>query len=669
MTSSGAEPPLKLLALDGGGIRGLSELLMLKEIMHRLMVEENERRKKDVEEPLSRLPKPCDYFDLIGGTSTGGIIALMLGRLRMDVDTAIKHYDDLAKQVFSGIKRWGDGKFSATKLEGAIKSVVRTVTGDSESLLLEDDNAGVCRTFVCAKNAHNLNANIPVLFRTYRSRETHSNCKIWEAARATSAAPAFFKRIEISPQQPFIDGGLGRNNPSQVVLDEAKALFGARQIGCLVSIGTGQAEVIGIKKPGLFQQIIPTDIIEALKTISTDCEATHEAMLDRFANSPNTYFRLNVEQGMQRIELSEWEKLSNVEAHTAQYMKKKEVDEKLAVLVNAIRVPRAQFMIELGTKQVLGAKNPSTLMGMANLVSMYKNQGHWTEAEALQVVVMEKAKQMLGSDHPDTLKYMGDLADIYSSQGCWREAEALQVVVIEKRKQVLGNDHPYTLMSMANLAGTYSSQGRWTEAEALQVVVMEKTKQILGADHPDTLTSMGNLADIYSSQGRWREAEALQVVVMENRKHILGDEHPDTLTCIGHLADIYSHQGRWTEAEALQVVVMEKTKQILGADHPDTLTSMRNLADTNQGHKYLKEKTKQVLGDPIIDIPEIPPSPLSHEIALYPVEYLENIPEAAPTPVVHEINLFSVEFLSGGIPESSEVGMHTVQAELRDEEI
>ena len=200
-------------------------------------------------------------------------------------------------------------------------------------------------SFVCAKNAHN--ANIPVLFRTYQSHETHSNCKIWEAARATSAAPTFFKRIEIGRKQPFIDGGLGRNNPSLVVLDEARAQFGARRnIGCFVSIGTGQTEVINIKKPGLFQQIIPTDVIDALKAITTDCETTHQEMLGRFANMPNTYFRLNVDQGMQGIELSEWEKLSKVEAHTAQYMRKREFTEKLALLVNAIRVPRAQLTLE-----------------------------------------------------------------------------------------------------------------------------------------------------------------------------------------------------------------------------------------------------------------------------------------------------------------------------------
>ena len=75
------------------------------------------------------------------------IIALMLGRLRMGVETAIDTYNSLAQQVFSDQKRWpGDGKFKATKLEEVIKSIVRDVTGDPEEPLLEVSDASVCRT-------------------------------------------------------------------------------------------------------------------------------------------------------------------------------------------------------------------------------------------------------------------------------------------------------------------------------------------------------------------------------------------------------------------------------------------------------------------------------------------------------------------------------------------
>jgi len=65
----------------------------------------------------------------------------------MDVDTAIKHYDIMVKYVFSDPKgRLGDGRFKATKLEEAIKSIVRDITGDSESPLLEQTESTVCRT-------------------------------------------------------------------------------------------------------------------------------------------------------------------------------------------------------------------------------------------------------------------------------------------------------------------------------------------------------------------------------------------------------------------------------------------------------------------------------------------------------------------------------------------
>ena len=65
---------------------------------------------------------------------------------------------------------------------------------------------------------------------------------------------------------------------------------------------------------------------------------------------------------------------------------------------------------------------------------------------------------------------MANLAETFRNQGHWNEAEKLQVVVMETMKRVLGDEHPDTLTSMANLEATFRSQGRRNEAEKLQEV-------------------------------------------------------------------------------------------------------------------------------------------------------------------------------------------------------
>ena len=60
------------LVADGGDIPGLPKLLMIKEVMHRPMPEENTKRESDGRPPLTSLQELCNVFHLIGGTSTGG---------------------------------------------------------------------------------------------------------------------------------------------------------------------------------------------------------------------------------------------------------------------------------------------------------------------------------------------------------------------------------------------------------------------------------------------------------------------------------------------------------------------------------------------------------------------------------------------------------------------
>jgi tetratricopeptide (TPR) repeat protein len=240
-------------------------------------------------------------------------------------------------------------------------------------------------------------------------------------------------------------------------------------------------------------------------------------------------------------------------------------------------------------KRVLGEEHPATLTSMHNLALTYGDQGRWKEAEELQVQVIEIKKRVLGEEHPDTLASINNLALTYRDQGRWKEAEELHVQALEIEKRVLGEEHPNTLTSMNNLASTYSDQGRWKEAEELQLQVLEIEKRVLGEEHPNTLTSMHNLAITYGDQGRWKEAEELHVQALEIEKRVLGEEHPGTLTSMNNLASTYGDQGRWKEAEELQVQALEIEKRVLGEEHPGTLTSITNLASTYRDQGRWKE--------------------------------------------------------------------------------
>ncbi|KAF2030827.1 FabD/lysophospholipase-like protein [Setomelanomma holmii] len=297
-------PPLRILSLDGGGVRGYSMLIILQELMHRAFVETEGRAPKRHE-----VPKPCEHFDLIAGTGTGGLIAIMLGRLRMDVEMCKDVYVRMTRKVFETDKTFAgipyrSTLFKASKLEEAIMECVRehTIYDDEGNdnhnglsfsadlrspmtpgsalpgrrmersasnasrysqigttpvnlrmaalkwgnphALLYDNREERTKTAVTAVYKGTKKAGTgQILLRSYDSRKeppVEPNATIWQAGRATSATALAFKPIQIG-QSVFLDEGTGKYNPAPMVLDEAVCNeWPGRDVGVFISIGTGK---------------------------------------------------------------------------------------------------------------------------------------------------------------------------------------------------------------------------------------------------------------------------------------------------------------------------------------------------------------------------------------------------------------------------------------------
>ncbi len=206
--------------------------------------------------------------------------------------------------------------------------------------IVQGKTANLLFRFVCAVPAKHVNKE-PRLFRTWEADKYPGyNCTIWEAARATSASPRFFKRICIGDsglQEEFIDAGMGCNNPVRYLIVEAQREFGsAREVSCIVSIGTGKPKVAGFKAPSFFQRALPLDLVKVLASMATDTEAQASVMKARYQNCPSLYHRLNVERGLDEITLEEWEKLGEVKTHTMTYLGEDDINNDLDIIVKAL---------------------------------------------------------------------------------------------------------------------------------------------------------------------------------------------------------------------------------------------------------------------------------------------------------------------------------------------
>jgi hypothetical protein len=286
--------PKRILALDGGGVRGALTLAYLERIEAIL-------RERADGDPAFRL---CDYFDLIGGTSTGSIIATGLA-LGFPVTKLKELYRSLAASVFEKPPyRFGVlvPKFAREPLVNALKQHFGERTLGS----------GAVRTglMIMTKRLDTaspwpLHNNPKGRYFSERPRSAaiaNRHFLLWQIVRASTAAPHYFnpERLQVATDGDgryvdgaFVDGGVSpSNNPSLQLLMLA-TLEGYRlqwPLGpdnlLLVSVGTGDGEQ-ALSPERVMGMPAAQQGMRALTALMTDCDALVRTMMQWLGQTPN----------------------------------------------------------------------------------------------------------------------------------------------------------------------------------------------------------------------------------------------------------------------------------------------------------------------------------------------------------------------------------------------
>lgn len=241
----------KLLALDGGGIRGVMTL----EVLDRIQTELQKKLGRGDDFVLA------DYFDYIAGTSTGAIIATCLS-LGMRVADIRDFYIESGPAMFDKtnlLRRYFLNKFHSSKLTKKLQDVIASKTGKQDATL--GDDALKTYLMLVLRNATTdspwpISNNPEAKYNARSLSDCNLQLPLWQLVRASTAAPTYFppevisfKGVDGKPYDfIFVDGGVTMyNNPAfQLFL---MATVKAYNLGwptgedkmLLVSIGTGIA--------------------------------------------------------------------------------------------------------------------------------------------------------------------------------------------------------------------------------------------------------------------------------------------------------------------------------------------------------------------------------------------------------------------------------------------
>ncbi|KAK6355689.1 hypothetical protein TWF718_000082 [Orbilia javanica] len=325
---------VRILTLDGGGVRGIIELVILKHLMD-----------------ITGLGINIGYFfDLIVGTSTGGLITLGLALRGLSIDKMFQEFTDICENTFFGplgqaVKKigfafnWYDSLYSTEYLRHRVKEIM-SVNGQDLSMFgspIQTGKQPITRVGVTtvkkgeiASTIANYNRTVPEQRPDFEREDSdEQDLAAWEAGLCTSAAPVYFSRyVRSGPSQDFyIDGGVKNNNPINWAINEAKQLWPELQetqrTDILISLGTGKFENYTLWEPSfVFNRSWVRDIIQSFLQNLNGEVAWEEFKQDKGAEKydPRTHHRLNANLPIKRCKLDDVRQLKLLREETERYL-------------------------------------------------------------------------------------------------------------------------------------------------------------------------------------------------------------------------------------------------------------------------------------------------------------------------------------------------------------
>jgi hypothetical protein len=391
-----------VLCLDSGGVRGISSLLILRELMAKIAEHEHKIEPKAMtskDSPMVEAARitppssektaylPCHYFDNVAGTSTGGLIAIMLGRMRMSVEDAIRHYEEISPRLYqhhkkSSVQAWRFLLRPKSRSEDQkLNSTIQKIAPEETSF---KSDSTMCRTIICSLQAKaSRGSKVPYLFTSYGRNtldtisqnmaynislapEVNSlgiapttltiapmsgmipikklshppdDVRLLQVARATSCSPLYFEPVRVG-EHKYYDASISLSNPSLEVYREVNMDATERDsnqhlqaIALFVSVGCGNST---LDAPNTFfprNEKLGKTALKLSKALSTSSEDVHYKMqalhddMEAFS-----YYRFDAKtglEGLRQLDPSSDSMHRHIKLATREYLKEGDVQKQL----------------------------------------------------------------------------------------------------------------------------------------------------------------------------------------------------------------------------------------------------------------------------------------------------------------------------------------------------